>query len=171
MRALAAWQRASDSPLPAWGHDAVRDSPLSNPELGLYAGWHFVTDDPANARGRCYEIIEVGFDTTTAIWRVIMTRLILASCLILAAEANRTAQAQVTVDVSKITCDQYTGYKITNPQNIAIWLSGYYNGKRNNTMLDTQGFAAQAKKLQDYCIVNPNILVMQAVDTLMAGGK
>ena len=22
------------------------------------------------------------------------------------------------------------GYKITNPQNIAIWLSGYYNGKR-----------------------------------------
>jgi hypothetical protein len=99
---------------------------------------------------------------------MVMTRLILASCLILATGA---AQAQVMLDVSKITCDQYTGYKITNPQNIAIWLSGYYNGKRNNAILDTQGFAAQAKKLQDYCIVNPKVLVMQAVDTLMAGGK
>ncbi len=100
-----------------------------------------------------------------------MTRLILASCLILAAGAIRIAQAQVMLDVSKITCDQYTGYKITNPQNIAIWLSGYYNGKRDNTLLDTQGFAAQAKKLQDYCIVNPRILVMQAVETVMAAGK
>jgi acid stress chaperone HdeB len=99
-----------------------------------------------------------------------MTRLILASCLILAG-AIRIAQAQVMLDVSKITCDQYTGYKITNPQNIAIWLSGYYNGKRDNTLLDTQGFAAQAKKLQDYCIVNPRILVMQAVETVMAAGR
>ena len=42
------------------------------------------------------------------------------------------AQAQVTVDVSKITCEQFRGYAITDPNNIALWLSGYYNGQRYN---------------------------------------
>ena len=37
------------------------------------------------------------------------------------------AGAQVTLDVAKITCDQYSGYRITSG-NIAIWLSGYYSG-------------------------------------------
>jgi len=40
------------------------------------------------------------------------------------------AKAQVMLDISKVTCDQFAGYKITDPQNIAVWLSGYYNGKR-----------------------------------------
>ena len=76
------------------------------------------------------------------------------------------ARAQVTLDVSKVTCDQYVGYKITNPQNIAIWLSGYYNGKRGNTIVDTQGLAAHAKKLQDFCLRNPATPVMQATERL-----
>ena len=53
-------------------------------------------------------------------------------------ESVRAARAQVTIDVAKITCDQYLGYKVTNPQNIAIWLSGYYHGKRGETTVDTQ---------------------------------
>jgi acid stress chaperone HdeB len=76
------------------------------------------------------------------------------------------ARAQVTLDVSKITCDQFAGYKITNPQNIAIWLSGYYNGKRGSTTLDTQKLIANAKELRSYCLRNPQTLVMQAVETL-----
>ena len=92
---------------------------------------------------------------------------VIAAGLILAFAAVPAARAQVTLDVSKITCDQYTGYKITNTQNIAIWLSGYYNGKRGNTVLDTQGLQANAKKLQEYCIRNPQIPVMNAVETLL----
>ena len=80
-------------------------------------------------------------------------------------------QAQVTVDVAKITCDQFTGYKVTNPQNIAIWLSGYYNGKRDNTVLDTQNLVTNAKKLRDYCIRNPQTPVMHAVETLFDKDK
>ncbi len=94
-----------------------------------------------------------------------MIRLISGS--ILAFGAVSIARAQVTLDVAKITCDQFTGYKITDPQNIAIWLSGYYNGKRGNTVLDTQGLQANAKKLQEYCIRNPQIPVMNAVETLL----
>jgi len=74
------------------------------------------------------------------------------------------AHAQVTLDLSKITCDQYIGYKITDPQNIAIWLSGYFNGKRGNTIVDTQGFNDNTKKLRDYCFKNPATPVMQATE-------
>jgi hypothetical protein len=74
--------------------------------------------------------------------------------------------AQVTLDLSKVTCDQYVGYKITDPQNIAIWLSGYFNGKRGNTILDTQAFEANTKKLRDYCFRNPATPVMQATETV-----
>jgi len=40
--------------------------------------------------------------------------------LMFALAAVSAARAQVTLEVSKITCDQYTSHKITNPQNIAI---------------------------------------------------
>jgi len=85
----------------------------------------------------------------------------------LLALAAPPASAQVTVEVAKITCEQLTLYKITNPQNIAIWLSGYYHGKRSSTTLDTQGLTADSKKVTDYCIRNPQVTVMQAVETVL----
>lgn len=95
-----------------------------------------------------------------------MRKSILPSCLALVAAALAPAHAQVTLDVAKITCDQFTGYKITNPQNIANWLSGYYNGQRGNTVLDTQELAANAQKLRDYCMLHPDVPILRAVETL-----
>ncbi len=76
------------------------------------------------------------------------------------------AGAQVTVDVGKITCDQFTLYKITDPQNIAIWLSGYYHGKHDSTLIDTQQLSANLKKITNYCNLNPQETVMNAVETV-----
>jgi acid stress chaperone HdeB len=89
-----------------------------------------------------------------------------AAGLLFALQAVPAARAQVTLDLSKITCGQYTGHKVTNPQNIAIWLSGYYHGKRGDTTLDTQGLLADAKKLRDYCFKNSQTPVMQAAEKL-----
>src|SRR6516162_1136300 len=101
-----------------------------------------------------------------------MTKFMLfASGLIFALDTVPLARAQVTLDVSKITCDQFTGYKITNPQNIAIWLSGYHSGMRGNTVIDTQALIAKARELQDYCLRNPQTPVMQAADTLLGARK
>ena len=93
--------------------------------------------------------------------------LAIAVGLIFALETVLAVRAQVTVDVSKITCDQFNGYKVTNPKNIAIWLSGYYHGKRGETTVDTQQLAGYAKRVEDYCRHNPETLVMQAVETLI----
>ena len=97
-----------------------------------------------------------------------MVKILVAAAMgsIIAFPLALEVRAQVALDLSKVTCDQFVGYKITDPQNIAIWLSGYYNGKRGNTVIDTQGFDANTKKLRDYCFRNPTTPVMQATERL-----
>ena len=92
--------------------------------------------------------------------------ILVALGLILALEKIPPAQAQVTLDISKVTCDQYNAYKVTNPQNIAIWVNGYYHGKRGDVTLDTQRLVESARKLRDYCRRNRETLVLEAVETL-----
>src|SRR5215469_2566758 len=80
--------------------------------------------------------------------------------------------AQVTIDVAKITCIQFATYKITNPQNIALWLSGYYNGKHGgNTLIDPQALKAKSDEVVNYCLNHPDTPVMQAVETLFGISK
>jgi acid stress chaperone HdeB len=81
--------------------------------------------------------------------------------------AAPTSQAQVSLDVSKITCEQFVLRKITDPDKIAIWLSGYHNAKRGNTIIDTQALEEGANKLREFCRNNFPVTVMQAVETLL----
>jgi hypothetical protein len=97
--------------------------------------------------------------------------MLVASTVLLAVLAVTNAQAQVSVDVAKITCDQFAAYRITDPRNIAIWLSGYYNGKRDNTVIDTQVFNENYTKLRDLCITNPRLTVIQAVERLFSPAR
>jgi acid stress chaperone HdeB len=89
----------------------------------------------------------------------------LAGCLALS-----TAQAQVTVDMSKITCDQFVQHKVSNPRSIAIWLSGFYAGKRNNSVVDVQTLERDADRVTAYCVSNRNMVLMQAVETTLGMG-
>ena len=95
-----------------------------------------------------------------------MSKRMLAACGLAALVAAPVAQAQVTIDMSKVTCEQFLGYKIINPNDIAMWLSGYYNAKRGNTIIDTETLATQKRELQDYCLRNLKVPVMQAIDGL-----
>jgi acid stress chaperone HdeB len=95
-----------------------------------------------------------------------MSKSVLAACGLVLALAVPVAQAQVTIDISKITCDQFMGYKIIKPNSLAMWLSGYYNGQRGNTIIDTETLAAQTSTLQDFCLHNAKVPVMQAIDKL-----
>ena len=58
-----------------------------------------------------------------------MRILCVAAGMLLALAIAPPARAQVTLDMAKITCDQFTGYKITNPQNIAIYMTNVLNVK------------------------------------------
>jgi hypothetical protein len=77
------------------------------------------------------------------------------------------ARAQVMVDVSKITCDQFATYKIANPEYIAIWLNGYYHGTRGDMTVDTATLHANAEKVEEYCLMKPEVSLIQAVKTVL----
>ena len=77
------------------------------------------------------------------------------------------AEAQVVVDVSKITCDQFATYKVENPKLIAIWLDGYYHGTRGDMQVDIQTLDADAKKVELYCLNKPDVPLVQAVKTVL----
>jgi acid stress chaperone HdeB len=96
-----------------------------------------------------------------------MTRAAIAIVvLVLTLMSSSGLRAQVALDVTKISCQQFVTYKITNPQFIAIWVSGYYHGTLGKMVVDTQELVANAKKLENYCLKNPEILLMQAVETV-----
>ncbi|MGA9816053.1 MAG: HdeA/HdeB family chaperone, partial [Pseudolabrys sp.] len=87
--------------------------------------------------------------------------------------ASQSAQGQVTVDVTKINCDQFVHHKISEPSLIAAWLSGYYNAKRNNRVIDLQMLDDNMSKVKNYCSDEKNfkVPVMKAVENVLGKSK
>ena len=81
--------------------------------------------------------------------------------------ALAVAQAQETIDVTKITCDQFLAGRVADSRSVSIWLSGYYNGTRKNTVLDVSALQKNAQDVMDYCITHPKVILMDAVTTLI----
>ena len=61
------------------------------------------------------------------------------------------ALAQVTIDVGKITCDQYVLDK-ADARTVAVWLNGFYAGRLNKTVVDTQQLERDAARVAQYCM-------------------
>lgn len=84
-----------------------------------------------------------------------------------------STQAQVTIDATKITCDQFVHSKVGSPRTIAAWLSGFYHGKHDNRIIDLQNFEANLSKLEQFCYQERNfkLPVMQAVEQVIGAAK
>ncbi len=82
-------------------------------------------------------------------------------------------RAQVTVDMAKITCDQYLTFSVTDPRNIAIWLSGYYHGRKGSTFVEPEKFKENVEKLKTACFdkANAGLPVMQVIEKHLGYGK
>ena len=84
---------------------------------------------------------------------------------------SSAAQAQVMLDLSKVTCDQWVKYQVANPKFIAMWISGYFHGKHGDTMIDTQKLIADADAAENFCFKNPEALLMPSVEAIVGGQK
>ena len=94
------------------------------------------------------------------------------SVAVIVALAATAGHAQVTVDVAKITCGQFLAYSIADPKDIALWLNGYYTGKRGgSTILETQTLKAKYDQIRSYCLVHQDTAVMQAIESLSEAKK
>ncbi|MFZ2080149.1 MAG: HdeA/HdeB family chaperone, partial [Xanthobacteraceae bacterium] len=101
--------------------------------------------------------------------RTMKGRLLLASALFVFVQIP--TQAQVTVDVSKITCEEYLTDTITFSQYVVMWLSGYYNGKRNNTIIEPDAVKKNEQKVNLYCYQHRETTVMDAVKNVLGFDK
>jgi acid stress chaperone HdeB len=81
------------------------------------------------------------------------------------------APAQVTIDVAKITCGQFLAGKVSDSRSVTVWLSGYYHGMHNNTLLDVNALQQDAQAVMDYCISHPSVILMDAVTSLFGKRK
>jgi len=85
--------------------------------------------------------------------------------------AVSAVRAQITIDVSKFTCKEFLARTVTQPDHVAYWLSGYYNGKRSNTVLDVNALLDYVSKVEEYCLHNQDVMVMKAAETILGVSK
>jgi hypothetical protein len=117
----------------------------------------------------------------------IVTGLVLSSIVF----GTAPAQAQVNVDISKITCDEFVHDKIPMAPDlylgflgagslearamlsrwlIAAWLSGYHHAKRNNWIIALESFEDNVSKLTNYCYDEKNfqVPIVEAVERVLS---
>lgn len=84
-----------------------------------------------------------------------------------------SAEAQMTIDVTKITCKQYLFDRTISPEapRVAAWLSGYFNGIRNNTTIDLGTLRSNKDKVEDYCRMNQETTLIDAAKNALGIGK
>jgi hypothetical protein len=68
--------------------------------------------------------------------------------------------------------DQFIGLEVARPENIAIWLNGYYHGKWGSTIIDVQQLKEQPQKMTSYCLyTDRNGSVMESSEKMLSQGK
>jgi hypothetical protein len=97
-----------------------------------------------------------------------MTRFYVVPALSLYAILGTSAatQAQQTIDVAKITCQQFLMGNVGDSRSVTIWLSGFYNGTRNNTLLDVSALQKKSQSVMDYCFSHRDVILLNAVKSL-----
>ncbi len=68
---------------------------------------------------------------------IVKARLLLTSALLMFVQIP-APQAQVTVDVVKITCEQLSMEElpVSSTRDVIFWLSGYYHREHDNTVIE-----------------------------------
>ena len=93
------------------------------------------------------------------------SRLLLTGSL--SAVLSASADAQVTLDVAKIACRQFLLGDVVPTRSLSPWLSGYFNGKRDVTVINPTTLNPNTEKVKDFCISHQDEMVMKAVEVVL----
>ena len=77
-----------------------------------------------------------------------------------------TSNAQLTLDITRVTCRQYLTGSVIPRKSLILWLSGYYHGKRDATTVDVGSIEPNASKVDDYCGGHQDEMVMKAIEAV-----
>ncbi len=73
------------------------------------------------------------------------------------------ANAQVRLDMSRITCQQWMEYPPDTQRLIQFWMSGYYSSSKNRDMLDLQYLQRNTEKGIAYCKTHKEETLMSVI--------
>ncbi|ACB95328.1 HdeA/HdeB family chaperone [Beijerinckia indica] len=78
------------------------------------------------------------------------------ACLLVPA----SVQAQILVDTTRITCDDYLAMSADDSKIFSAWLSGWFNQKAGYTTVDFDAYARNVANVKQWCASNPKESVM-----------
>lgn len=90
-------------------------------------------------------------------------------CLLLGGvAAPATSQAQIAVDMSRLTCGQYLVMTPDQSRIYAAWMSGWFNQKMGYTYINLEAYARNVENVKAWCGTNPGELVMTGLQRATA---
>lgn len=92
----------------------------------------------------------------------------LVFCLILAATTSTAAHAQLTIDMSRITCAEYLAMPPAQSADFSAWMSGWFNQKNGYSFIDLNAYARNVANVKSWCALNSNQTVMAGLQRATA---
>jgi hypothetical protein len=89
----------------------------------------------------------------------------LVSALVLAGTfCAGSAQAQLMIDMRRITCADYLAMPADDATLTSAWLSGWFNQKMGYTTVDLNAYARNVENVTKWCGSNPKETVMSGLE-------
>jgi hypothetical protein len=71
------------------------------------------------------------------------------------------------IDMSKLSCAQFTAYSKDNMSVVMMWLEGYYTEEDDDPVIDFGKMGGDMTRLLIYCGANPDTDIITASDEVM----
>ncbi|UFX47018.1 HdeA family protein [Bradyrhizobium sp. 41S5] len=94
---------------------------------------------------------------------------IFAFCLTAATMYSSIAQAQVMIDMSRVTCAEYLALPESQSASFSAWMSGWFNQKKGYTWIDVDAYRRNVSNVKSWCAVNPTQTVMAGLQRATTG--
>ena len=87
----------------------------------------------------------------------------IATAALLAALSATPARAQLVVDMSLISCDQFLKSPQERRDVLSAWMGGYYSAMKNLTTIDARYVVRNSQKVATYCKKAKKETLMSAI--------
>ena len=92
-----------------------------------------------------------------------MIRKIVLAGFAIAFSMTAPVSAQVTIEMSDITCKDFAGYDPETQDFIGNWMRGYWMSSKNLTVIDSKYVKRNTAKIARYCKKLPKSKLMDAI--------
>ncbi|MFV0279688.1 MAG: HdeA/HdeB family chaperone [Rhodoblastus sp.] len=100
-----------------------------------------------------------------------MRKMILPLVAAAAVCAGAPAQAQVKIDMTKVTCGEYLAMDPDASRDFSTWLSGWFSQKANEKSVDIEGLRKNIANVQKWCSSDPKESVFAGLQRAVAKAK